>query len=77
MSKAQIYRIRVLFNGYAKAVVVDVKGEFGVIPTFDKYEAGLFEEDKAKVYVAELNKQSEKQGIPDMFRLEKVGGSNE
>lgn len=72
MNKTEVYRINFLFDGYVKAVLLDADGKFGVIPTFNKSEAGIYEEDKAKIYVKELNEQSEKQGIPDMFRLERV-----
>ncbi|MBP3504689.1 MAG: hypothetical protein J6K18_06130 [Bacilli bacterium] len=65
-----LYRIKISDYGYVKAIVFDVEPCLRVMPTFEKTEAGVYEEDKAKYYCNTLN--YENQGKNIIFSLEKV-----
>lgn len=66
----KVYRIKIdgADNGYVKGVLFSIEEGFQVIATNNQEEAGWYEEDKAKVYCKELNKQA----IEVEFKLEEV-----
>lgn len=71
----KIYRIKIDDLFYVKAVVFDTsQGElkFQVIPTWDVLEAAWYDEEKAKKYIEELNKEYVEGDIKLNFTLEFV-----
>mgnify|MGYP003291905011 FL=1 len=70
----KLYRLKLKMGNeelYAKGIIFGSENDklkFQVMPAFDKEDAGIFEEDKARIYCEELNKQN---GEP-YFELEEV-----
>ena len=59
----KVYKIKLMgADLYVKAVYFDTSSgevQLGIIHAFDEEEIAIFEEDKAKIYCEELNKQHE------------------
>jgi len=71
----KIYRIKIDDVFYVKAVVFDTsQGElkFQVIPTWDVLEAAWYDEEKAKKYIEELNKEYKEDDVEIKFTLDYV-----
>ena len=69
----KIYRIKIDDFIYVKAIVFETSPfSVGMIPTIDIAEAGWYEEDKAKKYCKDLNKNMLYKANNIKFSLEEV-----
>lgn len=68
----KVYRIKIDDLFYVKAIAFGGEPFLNIIPTWDITEAAWYEEDKAKKYCEDLNKQEEMKEADIKFTLEEV-----